>query len=67
MQIEVNKDELAVILDGLAALPLARSFNVFNKLLAVINQPAPPQPQDPPLQGLRMPPLPDTPPNSGGP
>jgi hypothetical protein len=36
---EFTKDELATLLDGLAALPLARSYNLFNKLLAEHNRP----------------------------
>lgn len=60
MQIELNKDELAVVLDALAAMPLARSYNVFNKLAPLMN---PQQPQT----GIRMPPLPETPPDPGGP
>ena len=31
---QLNKEEMAIILDGLAALPLARSYNVFQKVLA---------------------------------
>lgn len=29
----LNKDEMSLILDGLAALPLARSYNLFQKCL----------------------------------
>jgi hypothetical protein len=35
MQIELTKDELTIVLDGLAALPLAKSYTVFNKLAAI--------------------------------
>lgn len=30
---DLSKDEMAILLDGLAALPLARSYNLFQKLL----------------------------------
>jgi hypothetical protein len=29
---DLTKEEAALVLDGLAALPLARSYNLFNKL-----------------------------------
>lgn len=31
---QLNKDEISIVLDGLAALPLARSYNLFQKVLA---------------------------------
>lgn len=30
---ELTKEEMAIVLDGLASLPLARSYNVFQKCL----------------------------------
>ena len=39
MNIEVNKDELALILDALAAMPLARTYNLFNRLIQIANPP----------------------------
>lgn len=30
---QLTKEEMAIVLDGLAALPLARSYNVFQKVL----------------------------------
>lgn len=36
--VELTGSELAIILDGLAALPLSRAYNVFNKLLAEHNK-----------------------------
>lgn len=47
MNIEVSKDELAVLLDGLAMLPLARSYVLFNRLAGIVNAP-PPAPEPPP-------------------
>lgn len=52
MKIELaDKNELATILDGLAALPLARSYNLFTKLYLLLQappstaeSPVPPQP-----------------------
>jgi hypothetical protein len=54
MNVELTKDELALLCDGLAALPLVRSYNLFNKLAQLVNQPeapspAPPSPPDDPL------------------
>lgn len=37
MQVELSKEELAIVLDGLAALPLARTYNLFNRLLPYLN------------------------------
>jgi len=34
MNLEVDQNEAAMIMDGLSALPLARSYNLFNKLAA---------------------------------
>lgn len=39
MNIELTKDEAALVLDGLAQLPLGRSFNLFNRLLAELQKP----------------------------
>jgi hypothetical protein len=33
MAIELTKDECALILDGLAQLPLAKAYNTFQKVL----------------------------------
>jgi hypothetical protein len=33
MKIEVNAQELAVLLDGVASIPLNRSYNMFNRLM----------------------------------
>ena len=33
MKIETTPEELALILDGLATLPLARSYNLFTRLM----------------------------------
>lgn len=42
VQLQVSKEELALILDGLSTLPLARSYNLFNKLVGLMSPPAPP-------------------------
>jgi len=33
MKIEVDANELATLLDGLGALPLARGYNLFNRVM----------------------------------
>lgn len=33
MKIEVDENELSTLLDGLGALPLARGYNLFNRLI----------------------------------
>lgn len=50
---ELNKDEQALLLDALAALPLARSYNLFNKLIQAFN--SPPTPPAQPVQDLLPP------------
>ena len=53
---DLSKEEVAVILDGVAMLPLARSYNVFNKLaqqaqaqgMPIGNQPPPAEPASSP-------------------
>jgi hypothetical protein len=44
MLVDLTKDELTIVLDGLAALPLAKSYNVFNKLVNIFKE----QPEFPP-------------------
>jgi hypothetical protein len=34
MNIELTKDEVALILDGLSQLPLAKAYNTFQKVLS---------------------------------
>jgi hypothetical protein len=54
MNVELSSEELVLVLDGLAALPLSRSYNLFNKMYALTQKPAesipvPPTPEDTPL------------------
>jgi hypothetical protein len=42
LNVELDKNELATVLDGLAALPLARSYNLFNRLAPMMQQPEQP-------------------------
>jgi hypothetical protein len=50
---DLTKEEAALVLDGLAALPLARSYNLFNKLAqqAQAQGQAMPQVTTPPAAG----------------
>jgi hypothetical protein len=47
MNITLTKDEVALVLDALAALPLQRSYNLFQRLLAQVQAPSGPQQPDP--------------------
>jgi hypothetical protein len=49
MNFELNKDEVAILLDGLAQLPLARAYNLFQRLLPLAQAAAQPQPQPDPV------------------
>ena len=50
MTLDLTKDELALILDGLAMLPLRQSYNLFNKIVQEHDKPTtPPTPPLPPL------------------
>lgn len=48
--LNLNQEEFSLILDGLSALPLSRSYNLFNKLLKAsgLQRPAGPQDSTPP-------------------
>jgi hypothetical protein len=47
MNITLTKDEVALVLDALAQLPLARSYNLFNRLAQQLQEPSGPQQPDP--------------------
>jgi hypothetical protein len=38
MNLEITDEEATVILDGLSALPLARSYNAFNKVYKQVEE-----------------------------
>ena len=38
MKIETTPEELALILDGLSQIPLARSFNLFTRLMRIYQE-----------------------------
>ena len=43
--VQLDDNELSIILDALAGMPLARAYNLFNKMHAVFNAPQMPPPQ----------------------
>ena len=50
MTLDLTKDELALILDGLSMLPLRQSYNLFNKIVQEHDKPiTPPTPPFPSL------------------
>lgn len=50
MTLDLTKDELALILDGLSMLPLRQSYNLFNKIVQEHDKPiTPPTPSLPSL------------------
>ena len=50
MTLDLTKDELALILDGLSMLPLRQSYNLFNKIVQEHDKPI--TPPTPPLPSL---------------
>ncbi len=38
MNLDVTKEEAGIIMDGLSALPLQKSYNLFNKLMQQLQQ-----------------------------
>jgi hypothetical protein len=56
MHIALTKEEAALVLDALAAMPLQRSYNLFNRLLNEVNKPDAPVEPTPPC--IDRPPLP---------
>ena len=56
MNVELTKDELALVCDGLASLPLARSYNLFTRLALILN----PNPATPDAPKIPDPPSEDT-------
>lgn len=52
MILEVTDEEAAMILDGLAALPLGRSYNTFNRIYKLVQDAKIPKPPPlPPQEG----------------
>lgn len=50
MTLDLTKDELALILDGLSMLPLRQSYNLFNKIVQEHDKPI--TPPTPPIPSL---------------
>lgn len=52
MQIEFTNEEVSLVLDGLAQLPLARTYNLFQRVLAAAQTPVAPPPVMTPIQEI---------------